>query len=143
MKRGGRSARRSIWERDGGVCQICSQPVAFDRFLHIDHLVPVHVGGCSHPENLRTTHRLCNLTRKDAWPTEAHCPLEPGVRRTLRVVGSSRGVRVERVQRSLYFDAVVLRWLKERSEQTGQSIDIQVRKILHIAMERETAEGVS
>lgn len=55
--------RRGIWERDGGRCGICGKPVAFDRNMHIDHIMPLHVGGSNHAHNLRPTHGRCNMRR--------------------------------------------------------------------------------
>lgn len=65
--------RQAIYERDGWVCQLCSEPV--DRTLDschrfaatLDHiecqswaLIPDHS-----PENLRLAHRACNSRRRD------------------------------------------------------------------------------
>lgn len=65
--------RREIWERDKGICGICQVPVAFDRFMHIDHIVPREQDGCDHPENLRATHRPCNESRDYSDVPERHC----------------------------------------------------------------------
>lgn len=68
-----RSARHAIYERDGWICQLCSEPV--DPHLHylddwaasLDHiecqawaLIPDHS-----PRNLRLAHRWCNAVRGD------------------------------------------------------------------------------
>jgi HNH endonuclease len=57
--------RRAIYERDGGICRICREPVSVDSF-HLDHIDP---GGPHGPENLRITHPLCNVHRgsPDGW----------------------------------------------------------------------------
>ena len=54
--------RQLIYARDGGICQICGQPVPFDD-LAIDHIVAVAVGGTHEPRNVQATHRRCNLKR--------------------------------------------------------------------------------
>lgn len=43
-----------IYDRDRGVCGICSQPVGFDVFT-IDHIVPVSKGGPHIEQNLQIT----------------------------------------------------------------------------------------
>ncbi|MMZ45217.1 hypothetical protein D3C81_244610 [compost metagenome] len=68
--------RAMIIERDGvfidatqPVCYICAQPILdiSGAGLHIDHLVPVVMGGLDCLTNVACTHNLCNLQReKDA-----------------------------------------------------------------------------
>lgn len=60
-----RAIRRAVWERDGGICGLCSLPVPFDRTMHADHILLKSMGGSDALENLRTTHRACNLRRND------------------------------------------------------------------------------
>jgi hypothetical protein len=57
--------RQAIYERDGGICQICGKPVPADNF-HLDHVDP---DGPHGPENLRISHPLCNVHRGSpyAW----------------------------------------------------------------------------
>lgn len=63
------STRREVLERDGWVCQLCSEPI--DREAHylddwsatVDHIVPQSKGGTHEPENLRACHRWCNAVR--------------------------------------------------------------------------------
>jgi 5-methylcytosine-specific restriction endonuclease McrA len=55
--------RRAIIERDRSVCGICGEAVA-PKDIHLDHIVPLFLGGTHTAENLRVTHRLCNLSRK-------------------------------------------------------------------------------
>ncbi len=54
------SWRQRLWERDSGLCGICHEPVAFDRNMHIDHLVPLSLGGTHDDANLQVTHGRCN-----------------------------------------------------------------------------------
>lgn len=62
-----------IFDRDGGICQICGEPVerialhprdakdkSVARHMSIDHIVPVSRGGSHDPSNLRLVHRGCN-----------------------------------------------------------------------------------
>jgi len=55
----GQICREAIYQRDGGICGICRQPVPADDF-HLDHIDPAGPHG---PENLRIAHPLCNVPR--------------------------------------------------------------------------------
>ncbi len=65
--------RRSIWERDGGICGLCGDPVAFDNIMHIDHIVSLKHGGGHERENLQATHRQCNI--KKGAGASPHVPM--------------------------------------------------------------------
>lgn len=62
--------RPIILERDGWVCQICAIPIDRealpfdDRAPAVDHIVRVTEGGGDELDNLRATHRWCNLRRE-------------------------------------------------------------------------------
>ena len=51
-----RAVRHLVWERDGGVCCKCSSR----RNLHLDHIIPVALGGRSTQENLWVLCSNCN-----------------------------------------------------------------------------------
>jgi hypothetical protein len=57
--------RLQIFTRDDFTCQICSNSPAFEHGLklHVDHIVPVSLGGGREPSNLRTLCARCNLQR--------------------------------------------------------------------------------
>jgi hypothetical protein len=55
--------RRRLWERDGGLCGICGQPVDLGPKMHLDHIVQVGEGGSDDWQNLRITHAKCNQSR--------------------------------------------------------------------------------
>lgn len=55
--------RLAIAERDGWTCGICGQPIAGERDLHVDHIVPLCRGGRSDDSNLQATHARCNLRK--------------------------------------------------------------------------------
>lgn len=72
-----RAVRFSVYERDGWVCQICSDPV--DSGLigtmsvwrpSLDHVVPRVAGGSDDPSNLRIAHFWCNGVLNDG---RAYC----------------------------------------------------------------------
>jgi len=60
---------KKLYERDGGVCQICGLPVAFDKAPEklwsatIDHVVPLSRGGTHEPCNCQLAHRICNSVK--------------------------------------------------------------------------------
>lgn len=45
------------------ICQICMEPIEKLSDLHIDHIIPVIDGGIDELNNVRCTHKTCNLTR--------------------------------------------------------------------------------
>jgi hypothetical protein len=52
--------RQAIYERDGGLCGFCGQPVLWE-LLHLDHITPRSLDGPTVAENLRVAHRRCNI----------------------------------------------------------------------------------
>lgn len=63
-----------IYERDGGICQLCGEPV--DRSVAtIDHIIPFARGGTHEPANVQLAHGPCNSRKgsklmaptKEAW----------------------------------------------------------------------------
>lgn len=60
--------RERVWERDKGVCWICRRGIAGGFWYgnwNLDHLIPRSMGGPRSFENLRVTHRMCNLQRQN------------------------------------------------------------------------------
>lgn len=60
--------RLTVIERDGGICQLCFEPVELGRSVSdwspsLDHVVPRSHGGSHELENLRLAHRWCNSVR--------------------------------------------------------------------------------
>lgn len=53
----------AVYERDRGVCYLCLRPVVRGSGLHFDHVVPLAAGGVHTAENIRPTHRVCNLRK--------------------------------------------------------------------------------
>jgi 5-methylcytosine-specific restriction endonuclease McrA len=50
---------RAVWERDGGICGICGE-AADPKDWHLDHIVPLALGGEHSYANVQVTHPLCN-----------------------------------------------------------------------------------
>jgi 5-methylcytosine-specific restriction endonuclease McrA len=61
--------RYAIWDRDHGICHICTQPADRSHF-HLDHVKALALGGDHSHDNLKVAHPACNI-RKGAspWPT--------------------------------------------------------------------------
>lgn len=65
---GAKYCRQDVIDRDtvNGVCicQICGKPITdLNGDLQIDHIVGIAAGGADTLDNVRCTHKLCNLTR--------------------------------------------------------------------------------
>lgn len=66
------SMRRTIYERDGGRCAECDDPVRLfaryrgDPFVaEVDHIIPLSRGGQTEPTNLRTLCVSCNRSKSN------------------------------------------------------------------------------
>lgn len=51
--------RKVVFERDNGVCGICRSPVDPNDF-HLDHVIPLSLGGPHEYENVQLSHPTCN-----------------------------------------------------------------------------------
>ena len=51
-------------ERQGGKCPLCSQPLELKgSAIHVDHIIPVSLGGPTELWNLQATHAFCNMSK--------------------------------------------------------------------------------
>lgn len=60
-----------VWKRDSGICLVCNQP-ADPTNWHLDHVVPISLGGSHEWANVAVAHPRCNMEK---W---RHDPREPG-----------------------------------------------------------------
>lgn len=51
-----------VFERDGGICQLCNSPVDPDSF-HVDHIYPLSKGGEHSYANTQLAHPSCNMSK--------------------------------------------------------------------------------
>jgi hypothetical protein len=58
----------AIYERQKGKCAICKTPVGLN--FHVDHIMPIALGGTSWPSNLQVTCPKCNWSKKGADPIQ-------------------------------------------------------------------------
>lgn len=71
------AVRARVYERDGGICQICGYPTEqeggynSDTYPSLDHITPRSQGGTHTTDNLRTAHRRCNSLRSTNIRTDA------------------------------------------------------------------------
>lgn len=59
----------AVWERDGGLCWMCCEPVTLLK-MQIDHVVPISRGGEHSYANCKTSCRRCNLHKGSKLPSE-------------------------------------------------------------------------
>ena len=63
--------RLSVYDRDGWICRLCSEPIDSTlRLPHpmaatLDHVIPVASGGLHTYENVQAAHALCNFEKGD------------------------------------------------------------------------------
>lgn len=65
--------RQAIWERDGGTCRICNEPIKGP--FHIDHIVPLALGGTHEPANCQLAHPACNQEKWIKLEGQIHLPV--------------------------------------------------------------------
>ena len=53
------AVKKTVWERDGGRCVLCSKAAR----LHFDHDIPIAEGGGNTVENIRLLCESCNLKK--------------------------------------------------------------------------------
>ena len=58
--------RIAVFERDNGICHICGLVVDKDNW-HLDHVIPIAVGGEHSYVNVAVSHPKCNLQKGAGW----------------------------------------------------------------------------
>lgn len=66
-------SRLVVWERDGGICYICDLPADPARW-HLDHTVPINVGGPHSYANVAVSHPSCNMRKHGHDPRTEGSP---------------------------------------------------------------------
>lgn len=65
---------KKLYERDGGICQICGEPCDWDdmewgchgpTYPSLDHIIPRSKGGDHKWENVQLAHCICNSRKRD------------------------------------------------------------------------------
>jgi RNA-directed DNA polymerase len=57
--------RQRLFNRQGGVCPLCSSPISADDATQVDHIIPLKQGGLTINSNLQLIHTHCHI-RKSA-----------------------------------------------------------------------------
>lgn len=52
-----------VFERDNGICYLCLLPVPSIKDCHFDHVIPLSRGGSHTFNNVKVTHKFCNLSK--------------------------------------------------------------------------------
>ena len=65
-----RELRLAVFKRDGFMCCDCGYQAhdSRGRRLHVDHIIPVSLGGTNDIDNLQTLCDLCNIRKSDKLP---------------------------------------------------------------------------
>lgn len=58
-------------KRDGLICGICKKSMEGSIF-HIDHIIPVALGGVDTMENVQLTHPKCNMSQSNLIRKQSH-----------------------------------------------------------------------
>lgn len=62
--------RRDIFNKCGGTCHYCQEPLTLDGKWHVEHQMPRALGGKDDPQNLVAACVACNLTKGDRTAVE-------------------------------------------------------------------------
>lgn len=111
-----KDVRERVYLRDNGTCGICGDPVDF-KGMHLDHVVPLSVGGPDTEENVQVAHAACNFRKNGE-----HDGLYPNQRQAkLRESASGELVRVLlRVPDDLWEE--IRRWAEEDDRSLNQQV---------------------
>lgn len=61
--------RQDVFQRDGGKCHICGKRCD-PKDWHLDHLVPLSLGGLHAYSNVAVSHPMCNQRRSNTGPAQ-------------------------------------------------------------------------
>lgn len=56
---------KRILDREGMTCHICNAPILPEHTLQFDHVIPLARGGGHTEDNIKPSHRQCNIRKKD------------------------------------------------------------------------------
>lgn len=62
--------RRTVYERDNGVCGLCGRADVDPCDFHVDHIIPISRGGEHSYANVQLAHPACNLRKHARLPGE-------------------------------------------------------------------------
>lgn len=99
------SIRRRIYKRDGGVCQVCRNPVVFGKGYECGHIVERFLGGSDLDDNLVAMCWTCNHTKP---PHDTRAEYEAWV---------AAGGEWQRIGREL--KAEILAFMRQHAEARG------------------------
>lgn len=69
-------SRREIYDRDGGRCKLCGVELPFkSNAFHIDHIVPIALGGPDIPANVQLACPPCNRGKHAKLEGQIHLPV--------------------------------------------------------------------
>lgn len=57
-----RVSRAKVWQRDGGICYLCGKPADLKKW-HLEHKIPIVLGGEHSYANVAVSHPVCNLRK--------------------------------------------------------------------------------
>ena len=58
-----REERETLVTTQNNVCPLCGHALYFGDEIHIDHIVPLGIGGLDELSNMQAVHRICNLKK--------------------------------------------------------------------------------
>jgi hypothetical protein len=125
-----RDFKRRLWERDGGICGICREPVSQDQ-MQIDHVIPRSRGGAHEWANLlQAAHRVCNIRKGDGAGHRARRRLMVALngKGSLMVANPAERSRVDEptTPLTLRLPTTLLERLRRVADEQDRSLNAQV-----------------
>jgi 5-methylcytosine-specific restriction endonuclease McrA len=63
-------AKRSLFQKQGGICPCCMTPIGRPHDGEVDHVTPLARGGKHHPSNFMLAHAQCNKEKHNKTLSE-------------------------------------------------------------------------
>lgn len=58
--------RVKLWKAHGGVCHLCGQKISGGIKWHVEHMVPIALGGADDESNMAPAHIACHTPKTKA-----------------------------------------------------------------------------
>jgi 5-methylcytosine-specific restriction endonuclease McrA len=121
--------RYAILQRDQSTCQRCGRTIKDGVKLHIDHKVPVDMGGRSIPENLWVLCDTCNLGKKNFFSDEDASTMRQILALTS---GRQRLIKYFKLNPNKIIDPLKLQIISDIRDWTRTIRDIRIKENMNI-----------
>lgn len=117
--------RFEILRRDDHACQYCGQ-MAPDVVLHVDHVIPVALGGSDDPSNLVAACKDCNMGKSSISPDSPIVAAVAARSAEYAVVNANRNAHIEAdlLDAASYQDEFLDDWNRYKCKIGGETVSV-------------------